>query len=116
MVSVADIMVENKIQTKDGVICRVSFYDNVIVDDFENRELVLDAVVCENSDGDFSIISNNGYDEKEIYESVCKANKTKYMLHYYDIDKQNLMKKEVVGLKAILDVNRCNNVIDAIKV
>lgn len=115
MVNISDIMVSNRLETSNGLIYRVSFYDNITVDDFVERKLVLEAVVCENSDGGFVIVDDNGYDETEIYESICEANKTEYTVHYYDLQNKDLNKKDVVGLKSILKLNDCNNIIDVIK-
>lgn len=115
MVNIKDIMVSNRLETSNGTIYRVSFYDNVLRDDFEERQIVLEAVVCENKDGGFIIIDDNGYEEIEIYESVCEANNSEYIVHYYDLEKKDLCKSEVVGLKSILAINDCNNIIDVIK-
>lgn len=112
MIKVSDIMVSNKVKTTTGDVFKITFFENLIIDDFECRHVVLEALVCQKSKNEFDILEDNGYSRDEIMKYVLEANKTKYIVHYYDLGSDDLKKEEVSGLKNILDLTVCNNIID----
>lgn len=116
MINVSDIMISNRVETTNGDIYKISFFEKIIVDDFECRCTLLEALICQKAKNEFDILENNGYSEDEIMKHVLEANKTKYTVHYYDVDSKDLKKEEVTGLKNIAKLNQRNNVIDIIKI
>lgn len=115
MVNVSDIMISNKVKTTKGDIFNISFFENVIVDDFECRVTNLSALVCQKSKDEFDILEDNGHSRKEINNHIIEANKTKYIVHYYDLDSKDLKKQEITGLKNIVKLSDMNNIIDIVK-
>lgn len=116
MNNAANIMVSNKVETDSGVIFNISSYEDVIVDDFEIRDVRLSAVVCMKYEGVFEIIDNKGYKNDELSEFLNEVNNTRYMVHFYDVTSKDLVKTEVIGLKNILNINISNNIIDIVQV
>lgn len=116
MINVSDIMISNKIESATGNIFKISFFENLIVDDFELKHTVLEAVVCQRSENEFVILEDNGYSKDDINQYISKANITKYNVHYYDLDSKDLIKEEICGLKNILKINKSNNIIDIVEI
>lgn len=115
MINVSDIMISNKVKTTTGNVYKISFFEKIIVDDFECRHTLLEALICQKTKDEFDILEDNGHSEDEIRKHVLEANKTKYIVHYYDVDSKDLKKEEITGLKNIVNLNECNNIIDIIK-
>lgn len=115
MVKVSDIMISNNVKSTKGDIYKITFFDKIIVDDFECRHVILEALVCQKSKEDFDILEDNGYSKEDIKQHILEANKTKYTVHYYDIYNNDLKREEITGLKNIVNINQCNNIIDIFK-
>lgn len=116
MNSAVNIMVSNKMEADNGFVFNISSYEDIIVDDFEIRDISLSAVVYMKYDGIFEIIDNKGYKNDELAAFLDEVNNTRYMVHFYDVTSKDLVKTEIIGLKNILNINVSNNIIDVIKV
>lgn len=110
---IKEIMVSDKMVMPSGILYKVTFYNKIIVNDFEEKNVTLEVVVSENEDGILSLVDE--FDD-EMVSKVMKAlediNKSEYEVHYFDGDKKNFYKERVIGLKNILNLNTSNNIVD----
>lgn len=62
--SIKDIMVSDKMITSSGVLYKVTFFNKSIVDDFEERKIILEVIVNESEDGVLSLVDSFSDDKK----------------------------------------------------
>lgn len=111
-INIKDIYVSNKVEKQDGVMYDVSFYDKVYVNDFEERKNILNATIIQKNNSEFEIISFDNFKKDDILTALELANKSTYVVRHYDIYKKDIIKEDIVGLRAILNLNQSNNIID----
>lgn len=110
-ISIKDIYVSNKMETHDSVTYEVKFYDKVFVNDFEKRKVILTAIIKQQNDN-FEVIDCDNYSKEEVLQAIELANKSTYTIRHYDVYKKDIIKEDILGLRAILNLNHSNNIID----
>lgn len=111
-INIKDIHLSNKIEKQNGTMYDISFFDKVYVNDFEKRKNILNVTVFQGNDNDFEIINFDNFSKDEILSAIKLANKSTYIVRHYDIYKKDIVMENIVGLRAILNVNQTNNLID----